>query len=207
MHLTFHYALGVIFASILSRLTPLSPFLFGIIVLAAFLPDFDILLSKFAPNHNHRQLISHSLFIPVISIAFGVIFRNIIITFFGLSYLSHVIVDLLDWGTNFLYNGKTYGPRILLKKEEYSQVSEMLKLEKVQKWFFVRRYYASYPILVLEIIGLFGMCLFLLFWASAFWYFGLGYLLAISFHIMEYYVIQQALKKFDNAEEKLNVLR
>ena len=116
MHLTFHFTLGIICASILSYFTVLSPFLFGIVVFAACIPDMDILFRKFAHNNNHRQLISHSIIIPTLIISIGLIFQTIIITFCGIAYLTHVFVDLIDWGTNIVYNGKSIFNINILKK-------------------------------------------------------------------------------------------
>lgn len=195
MHITFHYAIGVICAAILSRLTPLSPLLFCLVIAASIFPDLDIIFSKFALNLNHRMLITHSLYFPLILFLFGIVLDNIILIFIGISYFSHVFVDLLDWGTNFFYNGKIYGFRFLLKKEEYDHVPELLQREKIKKWFFVRRYYHSKLTFLLEISIVVIMGLVLLLMAPNFWYFVFGYPITLSFHIMEYYYIQQSLKR------------
>ena len=195
MHLTFHFSLGIICGIILSQLTVLSPILFGIIIIGACISDLDIIFKNFAQNLNHRMLFTHSIIPPVMIILIGIPIMNVVVIFFGIAYLTHVLADLLDWGTNFLFNGKIYGIRILLKKDEYDGVSELLKTEKVKKWFFVRRYYGSKIMLSFEIIILIGSSLLLLLIAPQFWYFIFGYLIAVIFHAMEYYHIQKALKK------------
>lgn len=194
MHVTFHYAIGVIFAAILSQFTPLSPFLFGLVIFASIFPDLDILLSKYAPDNNHRLFLTHSMYFPLIICLFGILFGNLIVLFIGFCYFSHVLVDLLDWGTNFFYNGSIFGFRFLLEKEEYDSVPKLLEKEKVKKWFFVRRYYRSKFTLILEVSSIIGMGLVLFLLAPNFWYFIGGYIFALTFHIMEYYIIQKSLK-------------
>ncbi len=195
MHVTFHYALGVVIAGIASQFFFLTPIYFGIIVLAACLPDIDILFKKYAPDNNHRQLFTHSLYPGIIISAFGIIFGEKVIILFGIAYISHIFIDLFDWGTNFLFTGKTYGPRLLLKKSEHDSVMNLLKNEKIPKWFFVRRYYSARYILLLEIAGLLSMSVILVFMARKYWYFSFGYLFALSFHTREYYLIQKAIKQ------------
>ncbi|MHA2472456.1 MAG: hypothetical protein ACXAES_04410, partial [Promethearchaeota archaeon] len=60
------------------------------VVIFAFLCDFDIFLSKFALDKNHRMLITHSIIPGTIVLIFGLIFNWIALIVSGLSYLIHV---------------------------------------------------------------------------------------------------------------------
>ena len=193
MHITFHYALGVIIAGLASIWYNLSPLFFGLIVFAAFIPDLDIILKKFAKNKNHRMLFTHSIYIPVILFLLGLIFNENILYLMGFAYSTHVIVDLFDWGNNFLFTGKALGPKLLLGGIKHDQVPELLKKETIPKWFFTRRYYSSKITLLFEFLSLMGMIMLTLFFAKNYWYMLLGYIPMAAFHLIEYIIITQKL--------------
>ena len=154
MHLSFHWAIGMIIASLSSINISMNFWLFGFIVLCAVFADFDIILRKHAIDNNHRMLFTHSIYIPLILIIFGILFSQTILIFGGISYLAHIFADLLDWGTNLFFTGKIYGPRFLLQKDERNRVKELMYKEENPAFFFVKRYYQSTLMISLEIIAI-----------------------------------------------------
>jgi hypothetical protein len=195
MHLTFHYAIGVILAGILYLIQPINEIIFGFIIIMAMFPDLDFLFSKFAPDNNHRMLITHSLLVPVLIIILSAIFNNLILLFSGLAYFSHVVIDLVDWGNNFLGLGRLMGIRILIAPEERGNVLELLKQEKIPKWFFVRRYYQSPLIFVGELVGFLGMLSIFTLITPNRWYYIFGYILVLGVHLYEYYSLKNNAEK------------
>ena len=193
MHVSFHYAVGVIVALLFSQVFPAAAtwWSFGIIVLGAIIADSDYIFSKFAPDRNHRMLLTHSIFFPLPMIILGLILRNSLIVTASLAYLTHPIIDLLDWGTNCFLNGKIVGPRVLLAKKEYLIVPQLMHQEKYPKWFFVNRYYHSKLVLGLEILAFLSMFLGIWLLTPQYWYFLFGYFLVLGLHLYEYFTLQK----------------
>ena len=79
MHINSHFALGVIFASFLNYYFNFNIIEFSIIVFFSFFCDFDVFISKFAKDNNHRMLITHSIIPSLIILLLGFIFNWIVI--------------------------------------------------------------------------------------------------------------------------------
>ncbi|MHA2287578.1 MAG: hypothetical protein ACXABG_02205, partial [Promethearchaeota archaeon] len=127
MHINSHFAVGVIFASILNYFYSFSILEFIIIILFSFICDFDVFFSKYATNQNHRMLVSHSIIPAFLVILFGIAVNLPVVLFSGIAYSLHVIIDTFDWGTNFFYfNKKVLGLKLLISKEETENLSEYL---------------------------------------------------------------------------------
>ena len=103
MHINSHFGIGIIFASILNYFYAFNLFEFSLIVVSSFICDFDVFLSKFAKDHNHRMLITHSIIPSVIIIIIGLILNWLVLTLIGITYFIHIVIDTFDWGTNFFY--------------------------------------------------------------------------------------------------------
>lgn len=193
MHVSTHFAIGVIFGIIFSQIYPMATtwWSFGIIILGALIADSDYIFSKFAPDHNHRMLPTHSIYFPLLLILIGVLIPNPLVVTVALAYLSHPLIDLLDWGTNCFLTGKIVGPRILLDKTEYLIVPQLMHQEKYPKWFFVKRYYHSKFVLGLEILAFISMVLGIWLLTPQYWYFLFGYFFVLGLHLYEYFTLQK----------------
>ena len=193
MHISFHFAVGVIMAILFALLYPAATtgWSFGIVVLGAIIADSDYIFSKFAPDRNHRMLLTHSIYFPIPMIFIGLFMQNPLVVAASLAYLTHPIIDLFDWGTNCFLTGKIIGPRILLAKTEYRIVTQLMHQEKYPKWFFVKRYYHSKIILGLEILAFLSMILGLGILTPQYWYFIFGYFLVLGLHVFEYFTLQK----------------
>ncbi|MHA1584051.1 MAG: metal-dependent hydrolase [Promethearchaeota archaeon] len=195
MHVSFHYAFGVILAGLGKLFFNLPLWMLIVIILLSIIPDIDYILSRNAPNHNHRMLLTHSIYIPLVLIILGFIISQPVLWIGGLGYLSHVCFDLLDWGTNLFMTGKIIGIRILLDKKERAIVPELMKKEIKPKWFFVRRYFSSIIILSIEIITGLGMLSVLIWLIPQYWYLIFGYILVGTLHLTEFVYLRFQCKK------------
>ena len=153
MHINSHFAVGVIFSSILNYFYNFDLIEFVFIVLFSFLCDFDVFFAKYAKNHNHRMLISHSIIPGFLILVFGIIINWPAIAFSGAAYSIHVIIDTFDWGTNFFYfQKKQIGLKLLITKEEFENLPEYLSKFKKAESFFDSKYYSSRISLGIEVI-------------------------------------------------------
>ena len=85
------------------------------IVFSAFVCDFDVFFSKYAKDHNHRNLITHSIIPSIIVIVLGIVFNWPALVISGFALFLHIFVDLFDWGTNlFYFSKKMIGPRLFI---------------------------------------------------------------------------------------------
>ncbi|MFX1354157.1 MAG: hypothetical protein ACFFGP_09375, partial [Promethearchaeota archaeon] len=124
---------------------------FLLIVVFSFICDFDVFFSKFAKDHNHRMLISHSIIPSIIMIFVGIIFNWTILTFSGTAYFIHIVIDTFDWGTNVFYlPKKQIGFKLLISKEEFNNLSQYLSNYKKPESFFDERYYSNKLCLAIE---------------------------------------------------------
>ncbi|MHA1718491.1 MAG: hypothetical protein ACTSWX_12975 [Promethearchaeota archaeon] len=186
MHINVHFAMGIIIASIANFFIQLNIFTFSFIVLCGFISDFDIFFKKHAKDYNHRMLITHSIYISILIIIIGMIINQIWVILGGVAYFVHISIDLLDWGTNFFYNNKIFGLRLLLNHEERNDLSHVLNDKENRQFFFVQRYYSSKLMIFLEIIIGISMFIALFTFAINYWYFLFGYILFFVFHFTEY---------------------
>jgi hypothetical protein len=194
MHINSHFAVGVIFTSILNYFYSFSLFEFVIIVLFSFICDFDVFFAKYATNHNHRMLISHSIIPAFLILLFGVIINWPVIAFSGAAYSIHVIIDTFDWGTNFFYfKKKPVGLKLLITKEEIENLPEYLSKFKKAESFFDSKYYSSKISLGIEAILFILMMVFIIIFAFEFVLISLFYFLGLYFHLFRHFM----LKKFE----------
>ena len=190
MHVSFHYATGIIAAIIYSQFYPIAWWSFGIVLIGAIIADSDYIFSKLAPDHNHRMLPTHSIFFPIPFIILGLLVHSPLVVAASLAYLTHPIIDLFDWGTNCFLNGKIVGSRVLLAKSEYLIVPELMKQEKDPKWFFAKRYYHSKIVVGLEIFAFMLMVVGMGLLTPQYWYFIIGYILVLGLHMYEFYTLR-----------------
>ena len=97
MHINSHFAVGVIIASFLNYFFNFNLFEFSVIVLFSFICDFDVFLSKFAKDNNHRMLITHSIIPSLIILFLGLIFNWMVLIISGISYSIHITKVYLPW--------------------------------------------------------------------------------------------------------------
>ncbi len=187
MHINVHFGMGIIIASLTNYFIRLNIFTFSFIVLCGFISDFDIIFKKHAKDHNHRMLITHSIYISLIIILIGIFLNEIWVVMGGIAYFWHIVVDLIDWGTNFFYNKKMFGLRLLLSPEERIDLSHIINDKTPNRqFFFVQRYYSSKLMIFLEIIIGISMFIALFVFAINYWYFLFGYIFFFIFHLSEY---------------------
>ena len=144
MHINSHFAVGIIFTSILNYFYSFSLVEFVFIVLFSFICDFDVFFSKFARDNNHRLLITHSIIPGVIMLVIGLILNWIVLIISAISYSIHIMIDTFDWGTNlFYYQKKQIGFKLLISKEEFENLPKYLSEYKNPASFFDVKYYNS----------------------------------------------------------------
>ena len=165
------------------------------IVLASVISDFDVFFSKYAKDHNHRNLITHSVFPSIIIFVLGIIFYWPALIISGFSYFIHVFVDLFDWGTNFLYfPKKTFGPRLFMSKEEEDKLSLYLAQYKNPASFFDFKYYNDKVALTIEALLFILMMIFIIVFAFEYILIVIIYFLGLYFHLSRHF----HLKKIEN---------
>jgi hypothetical protein len=192
MHINSHFAVGIIFASILNYFYSFLIIEFIIIVLLSIICDFDVFFAKFAPNHNHRMLISHSIIPALFVILFGIILNLPFIIFGGVAYSIHVIIDTFDWGTNFFYyNKKILGLKLLISKEESENLPEYLSKFKKKESFFDSKYYSSKVSLGIEVLLFILMVIFITIFAFEFVLVSLFYFLGLYFHLSRHFMLKK----------------
>ena len=192
MHINNHFAVGVIFASILNYFFNFNVLEFSSIVLFSFICDFDVFFSKFAKDHNHRLLFTHSI-IPSLMILFlGLIFNWMVLIISGISYSIHIVIDTLDWGTNFFYfQKKQVGFKGLISKEEFENLPDYLSKYKNPASFFDVKYYNNKFCLSIEIILFILMMVFIIIYALQFILITLLYIPFIWFHLSRHFLLRK----------------
>jgi len=194
MHINSHFAIGVIFTSILNYFYNFSLIEFVFIVFFSFLCDLDVFFAKYAINHNHRMLISHSIIPGFLILVFGIIIICPAIIFSGVAYSMHIIIDTFDWGTNFFYfQKKQIGLKLLITKEEFENLPEYLSKFKKAESFFDEKYYRSRINLGIEAIIFMLMMVFIIIFAFEFVLISLFYFVGLYFHLSRHFM----LKKFE----------
>lgn len=192
MHINSHFAAGVIFASILNYFYSFSIFEFIIIVLFSIISDFDVFFAKYAINHNHRMLISHSIIPALLLIFFGILLNFPVVVFSGIAYSIHVLVDTFDWGTNFFYfNKKVVGLKLLISKEETENLSDYLSKFKKAESFFDLKYYSNKVSLGIEVLLFILMVVFITIFAFEFVLVSLFYFLGLYFHLSRHFMLKK----------------
>jgi len=193
-----HYAMGLIIASTLNFWYTLNIWEYLFIVFCAFCADLDYAFSKYAEDKNHRNFITHTIYPSILFICLGILlnylihfpflfFTNfIIIIVGGIAYASHIVLDLLDWGLNPFYTYHTLGLYLTLTQHEknLSRPKTIIQREKQKdKYFFIKRYYSTTSILIIDfIISVIGF-LFVFVFNPQFWYVNFGLFILIEFHL------------------------
>ena len=192
MHINSHFATGIIFTSILNHFYSFSLFEFAYIVLFSFICDLDVLFAKYAINHNHRMLISHSIIPGFLMLLLGIIINWPVLAFSGAIYSIHVIIDTFDWGTNFFYfQKKQIGLKLLISKGEFENLPEFLSKFKKAESFFDSKYYKSKISLSIEVILFILMTVFIGFLASEFFLLSLFYFIGLYFHLSRHFILRK----------------
>lgn len=201
MHINTHLAVGVIFTSFLHYFFNFTLLEFVIIVIFSFICDFDVFFSKYARDHNHRLLISHSIIPSIIIIIIGYILNWLALVISGFSYAIHIIIDTFDWGTNFFYfQKKQVGLKLLISKDEFENLSKYLAKYKKPASFFDERYYSNKVCLAIEIILFILMLVFIIIYAVQYIFMILLYFLGLYFHLHRHFT----LKKIEENNKQSN---
>ena len=159
---------------------------------SAFLSDFDVFFSRYAKDHNHRNLITHSIIPSVIIIVLGLIFGWPALIVSGFAYFMHVVVDMFDWGTNlFYFSKKTYGPRLFMSKEEEENLSKILTQYKNGASFFDFKYYNNKIALIIEALLFILMMVFIIVLAFEYILIFFLYFLGLFFHLSKHYHLKK----------------
>ncbi len=195
MHINSHFAVGVIFASVLNYFFNLSLFEFVLIVFFSFICDFDVFFAKYAKDHNHRLLITHSIFPSIILIIIGYILTWPAFILSGISYSIHIFIDTLDWGTNLLYfQKKQIGFKLLISKEEFEDLPQYLARYKVPASYFDEKYYSNKICLGIEIILFVLMMTFMLGFALEYIFVIPFYFIGLYFHLQRHFKLKKIEK-------------
>jgi hypothetical protein len=196
MHINSHFSVGIIIASILNYFYSFTLFEFAFIVFFSFICDLDVFFSKYALNHNHRMLISHSIIPGFLMLLFGIVINWPALTFSGGAYSIHVIIDTFDWGTNFFYfQKKQIGLKFLISKEEFENLPKYLSKFKKAESFFDSKYYSSKVSLGIEAILFILMLVFNILFAFQFIFIITLYFVGLFFHLAQHYKIKRSESK------------
>ena len=196
MHINSHFAVGLIFASILNYFYSFSLFEFAFIVFFSFICDLDVFFAKYAIDHNHRMLISHSIIPGFLMLLLGIIINWPVLAFSGVTYSLHVIIDTFDWGTNFFYfQKKQIGLKLLISKEEFENLPKYLSEFKKAESFFDTKYYSSRVSLGIEAILFILMCVFTILFAFQFIFIITLYFLGLFFHLTRHFKLERIESK------------
>lgn len=192
MHINSHFAVGIIIASFLNFYLEFKLIEFLLVLSFSFICDFDVLFTKFAKDNNHRMLITHSIIPSVIIIFIGCIFHWVTLIISGFTYLIHIVIDTIDWGTNFFYfNHKQVGFKLLISKEEFDNLSQYLSKYKNPASFFDNKYYNNKVCLVSEVLLFIFMWVFILIFALHFVLTALIYFLGMYFHLSRHFYLKK----------------
>ena len=192
MHINNHFAVGIIFTSILNYFYSFSLVEFVFIVLFSFICDFDVFFAKYATNHNHRMLISHSIIPGFLILMCGIIINWPVLAFCGAAYSIHAIIDTFDWGTNFFYfKKKLIGMKLLITKDELENLPDYLSKYKKAESFFDAKYYSSKINLGIEVMLFILMMVSIIIFAFEFVLFSLFYFLGLYFHLSRHFMLKK----------------
>lgn len=200
MHINSHFAVGVIIASILNYFFKFTLLEFSMIVLFSFFCDFDVLFIKFAKDHNHRLLITHSIIPSIIVIIIGYILMWPVLIICGFTYSIHIIIDTIDWGTNFFYfQKKQIGFKFLISKDEFKNLPKYIAEYKVPEYFFSKKYYNSKVYLAIETLLFILMLISIWIFALHYVFLIVLYFIGLYFHLHRHYT----LKRIENNNKKI----
>ncbi|MEJ2249502.1 MAG: hypothetical protein P8Y97_07570, partial [Candidatus Lokiarchaeota archaeon] len=154
--------------------------------------DLDVFFTKFAKDHNHRNLFTHSIYPGIIILILGLIFNWTALIISAFAFISHIMIDFLDWGTNILYfPKKPYGIKYLLSKEEENNLSIYLTEYKINASYFDFKYYSHKPSIIVEIILFFLMIIIVILFAFEYVLLTLFYFLGLYFHLSRHFYLRR----------------
>ena len=192
IHINIHLALGLIIASIYHAFFKVDLFQFTLIVSCALIADLDIIFIKYTKVENHRMLISHSIFPCILFFIIGFFSSSTLILTCGLAYLSHILLDTIDWGTNlFYFQKKPIGLMFLISKEEIENLNDYLSNYKVARSYFDFKYYDSKFMQSFEILLFIAMLFFMIFFAVEFILMIVVYFIGLGIHIFTHYHLKE----------------
>jgi hypothetical protein len=197
MHINSHFAVGMIFSAIFNYFLHFSLFEYTILVTFSFICDFDVFLSKYAKDHNHRMLISHSIIPSIIIIIMGLLINWPALYLSGLTYAIHIFIDTFDWGTNFFFfNKKQFGLKLLISKEELENLPKYLMKYQKSESFFDSKYYNNKYCLWIEYLLFIFMLLFVSIFALQYIWLIAFYFIGLYFHLSRHFNLKkiEALK-------------
>ncbi|MFX0038021.1 MAG: hypothetical protein ACFFCY_09480 [Promethearchaeota archaeon] len=201
MHINFHFAVGLIFASILNIIFNFNVLEFILIVLFSFICDFDVFFNKYAKDHNHRLLITHSIIPSIVIIIIGYIFLLPPLILGGFSYSIHIFIDTLDWGTNFFYfQKKQVGFKFLISKEEIENLPQYLAEYKLPASFFDEKYYSNKICLGMEVTFFVLMIIFTVIFALEYFLMIFLYFVWLFFHLYRHFTLKKIEKNHKNTK-------
>lgn len=182
----------MIIASFFNHYFNFTLFEFSLIVITSFINDFDVFFSKYAKDHNHRNLFSHSIIPGVIAFSIGLIFNWIILIICGFVYFVHIFVDTFDWGTNFFYfPKKPFGLRFLMPKFEEKDLPKYLANYKYPESYFDFKYYNNKVCMTIEIVLFVLMIIFVVFLAFEYIIVVLFYFVGLYFHLSRHFYLKK----------------
>lgn len=193
MHINSHFAIGVSIASLINNIVPLSLLEYSIIVIFSFICDFDVFFSKYAIDHNHRMLISHSIIPSIILILLGLIFNWFALLMSGIVYSIHIVIDTIDWGTNiFFYHKKPVGLKLLITKEEQENLPKYLAAYNNKESFFDTKYYKNKICMLVEVFLFLLMMISLIVFTPQYLLIVIFYFLGLYFHLSRHFYLKKA---------------
>ncbi len=156
VHANTHVAFGVIITALMSIIVPLTWFEFFLAMCGSFAQDFDFLLSKFAPDENHRLLITHSLWPGIFAIGVGFPLAMPWVVVAGVNSVCHVLIDSVDWGVTLFGKQELFGPKILyhgkvLTLKEYKERYPNFRC------YFTIQWYRNPVMRIIEGVSILGM--------------------------------------------------
>jgi hypothetical protein len=160
--------------------------------LFSFICDFDVFFSKYAKDHNHRLLITHSIIPSILIIISGYLLNWPALIVSGFSYSIHIIIDAIDWGTNFFYfQKKQVGFKLLISKQEFNNLPSILAKYKVPTSFFDEKYYENRICLAIEISLFILMLVFIFLFAIPYSFLIPIYFIGLYFHLHRHYTLKR----------------
>ncbi|MFX0035758.1 MAG: hypothetical protein ACFE9I_08975 [Candidatus Hermodarchaeota archaeon] len=201
MHINTHIAIGLILTSLLDYLFELTMLEFILIVFLSFICDFDVFFSKYAKDHNHRLLISHSIIPSLIIIIIGLALNWTALFFGGINYSIHIFIDTFDWGTNvFYFQNKQIGFKFLITKDEFENLPRYLDKYKTPASFFDEKYYNNKICLLFEILFFLLMIFTLLIFAIQYLFMIFLYFIGLYFHLHRHFTLREIEEDYKNAK-------
>ena len=149
MYPSAHFSSGIITVAILRFLNMIPLSVVPSILLGVVLPDFDIILSRWAPSNNHRRLITHT---PILWIGISLIDYFLLHTGFlfwiSLAALLHLFFDFFDWGIMISFPFSKELNRHLLHEANIDFSSNNFQLMQCN---FLEEYFKNKCIVCIEI--------------------------------------------------------